>query len=247
MYTIRSGIFSFGYTLVTIVYGTLSPLLFAVPTRMRHKVIISWTCCIVWWVKIVFGIKYRVEGGNFCKNLDEPVVVLSKHQSTWETFFLQAQFWPASTILKKELLKIPFFGWGLRALNPIAIDRSNPRAALKQVKEGAAKRLNEGYHLIMFPEGTRTAPGERQKYARSGADIAIASGKNIVPVAHNAGEYWPVHGGRKKAGTICVHIGEPISPEGKTSKQLISEVESWIETKMQLMLNDTGKHVTEKI
>lgn len=235
MYSIRSSIFSIGYSLVTILYGTAAPLLFAIPSKTRHKIIISWTVWVVWWAKVVFGIKHEIIGAEYLTHTDEPVVVLSKHQSTWETFFLQGLFWPASTILKKELLNIPFFGWGLRSLKPIAIDRSNPRKALKQVKEEAATRLSDGYNMIVFPEGTRTKPGERIKYARSGADIAIASKKHIIPIAHNAGVYWPIGGGKKTAGTIQVHIGKPICTKNKTSKQLIEEVELWIEDTMLSM------------
>ncbi len=231
MYAIRSTIFSIGYSVATVFYSTLAVLLFMLPFKTRHKMIISWTIFIVWWVNVTMGVKYRVSG-NINPDTQKPVVVLSKHQSTWETFFLQGKFWPSSTILKRELLRIPFFGWGLKALNPIAIDRTNPRESLKQVRNGAKDRLDAGYNLILFPEGTRIGVDEQVKYARSGADIAIANNVDIIPVAHNAGHFWPCNKGKKRAGVIDVVIGEPISPEGKTSKALIAEVELWIESQV---------------
>ena len=230
MNTIRSIIFIIGYSLLTIIYGSLSLLSWLLPPLVRHRFISYWTYISLIWLRITCGIRHEVSGKeNFDKALG-PYVVLSKHQSTWETLFLQGQFWPASTVLKKELLQIPFFGWGLRALKPIAIDRGNPKEALKQVKEKGQTRLNEGLNIVLFPEGTRTLPGERKKYARSGADIAKKASAPILPVAHNAGKYWPNKSFLKFPGTIKVVIGKPIMTEGKSSKEIIQEVELWIES-----------------
>lgn len=231
MLYLRSCLFSVGYIAATGLYGTLSLFLWLLPKRWRHRLIISWTVFVVHWLRLTCGVRYKVEGREHVQ-AHSPVVVLSKHQSTWETLFLQVLFYPASTILKKELLSIPFFGWGLRGLNPIAIDRSNPRDALRQVKQQGVKRLAEGYNLLLFPEGTRMKPGERGKYARSGADIACEAGVPIVPVAVNAGRYWQPGRLEKCPGEIQVIVGEPIETAGRNSRNLTQEVEHWIEAQM---------------
>ena len=175
---------------------------------------------------------HQLVGEENLKKIKGPIIVLSKHQSTWETLFLQSLFFPAITVLKIELLYIPFFGWGLSAIRPIAINRSNPRRALTKVKTQGIKRLQEGYNLVLFPEGTRSAPGQAQKYARSGADISVETGVPILPIAVNSGTFWPKGGFNKRSGTIKVVIGEPIYPKDKTSKELIAEVERWIEDRV---------------
>ena len=177
--------------------------------------------------------RYEVVGREHIPKSSSSFVVLSKHQSTWETFYLQALFFPSATILKRELLRIPFFGWGLRLLRPIPIDRSNPRQALRQVKEGGLIRLQQGLNLILFPEGTRMPPGESGKYARSGADIAREADVSIIPVAVNAGRCWPSGQWVKKPGLVTVSIGAPITPNDRDSRDLILEVEQWIEGQLK--------------
>lgn len=232
MQYIRSLLFAFFYNLSGALYGLLSVMLLPLPLRFRHKIIITWTRMVVWLARGICGIHYQVIGAENLPRPGEPVIVMSKHQSTWETLFLQGLFWPASTVLKKELLRIPFFGWGLAALRPIAIDRKNPRVALKQVKEKSLTRLHDKYNLLLFPEGTRVPIGSKGKYARSGADISIATGVSIVPVAVNSGHLWPPKEFIKTPGCITVVVGPPISPEGKTSKVIIESVENWIESTM---------------
>ena len=234
MQLIRSSLFFISYFCATISYGTLSLFTWVLPLRTRHKIIISWTHVIIFLVKVICGVKYKITGQEYIDAMrNQPVVVLSKHQSTWETLFLQGAFWPASTILKKELLRIPFFGWGLRGLYPIAIDRSNPKLALRQVKEEGALHLKQGFNIIIFPEGTRMELDQRGKYARSGADIAVSSEAKIIPVAVNSGVCWPANQSfLKYPGTINVVIGEPIETTGKNSKAITAEVEEWIESKM---------------
>lgn len=231
--TIRSALFVLGYAITTFIYGTLALLLIVSPARFRHRVLISWCVLVIWWLRISCGVRYQIIGLQNLEKTSHPVVILSKHQSTWETLKLQSVFWPASTILKKELLSIPFFGWGLRGLEPIAIDRSNPRAALKQVKQEGIERLQQGMNLLLFPEGTRMAPGDRGKYARSGPEIAIAAGANVIPVAVNAGRCWPANTVRKYPGLVTVSVGEPILTAGKTSREIVEQVEFWIENELE--------------
>ncbi len=226
---IRSALFSAGMALATVFYGTLVILLVFFPPLVRHRILISWCWFIIAWARIACGVRYRIIGAENINKHAGPVVILSKHQSTWETLALQYLFWPAATILKKELLNIPFFGWGLRSLRPIAINRKNPREALKQVKTEGIRRLQSGLNLLLFPEGTRIPPGQRGKYARSGPEIAMAAGVPIVPVALNAGRCWPPRQFVKHAGLITVIIGEPISSDCRSSRELIEQVEQWIE------------------
>lgn len=229
----RSTIFSIGYFILTVSYGTLSLLTWLLPFLIRHRIIASWTTVVIVWLRIACGVRYQVIGSEKITDRNKTYVILSKHQSAWETLFLQSLFWPASTVLKLELLNIPFFGWGLRALKPIAIDRSNPRIALRQVKEKGLQRLDEGLNIILFPEGTRMAPGEKGTYARSGADIAISAGVEIIPIALNAAHCWPSKSYTKYPGLVTVSLGPLIQTEGKRSKDVMKEVEEWIEAEMK--------------
>ena len=229
---LRSAIFTVGYFFSTVTYGTLSLLARPLPRAPRHRFITSWAILIIQWMRLTCGVRYHVIGKQNLIGLQGPIVVLAKHQSSWETLFLQSLFSPCATILKRELLKIPFFGWGLAALNPIAIDRSSPRAALKQVKSEGLQRLEQQMNMLIFPEGTRMPPGKKGKYAASGADIAISAGVPVVPVAVNAGHCWPSGSFRKYPGLISVIIGPPIQGGDKTARELTNAAETWIETEM---------------
>lgn len=232
MLFIRSAIFALGYFVLTTSYGTLSLLTWLLPSRLRHRVISSWTTAVIQWLRISCNVRYQVLGKEHLAGLSGAQVVLSKHESAWETLFLQSLFWPASTVLKKELLRIPFFGWGLMAMQPIAINRDNPREALRQVKSKGLKRIESGLNVILFPEGTRIAPGTKGTYARSGADIARSANVSIIPVALKAAHCWPSNGFIKYPGLVTVSIGPIISAANKKSKETMKEVEDWIEAEM---------------
>lgn len=233
--SLRSAIFAMGYMGLGLIYGFFSLFIFYLPPMVRHRILISWCWLIVLWLRLTCGVRYEIRGLENLRKIPGPKVVLSKHQSTWETLALQYLCFPASTILKRELLRIPFFGWGLRCLQPIAIDRDNPREALRQVKIQGVQRLASGLNLLLFPEGTRVAPGERGKYARSGPEIAIESGAFIIPVAVNAGCCWPTKTWKRHPGLVTVVFGEPIAPAGHTSRELMTEIENWIENQMLLL------------
>lgn len=230
--TLRSALFYIGYSISTIIYGSCALFLWAFPPLFRHRVLISWCWFIIYWLRFSCGVRFEILGAEHLRQGSMPKVILSKHQSAWETLMLQGLCWPSSTILKRELLNIPFFGWGLRCLQPIAIDRSNPREALKQVKLQGIARLQDNLNVLLFPEGTRMAPGQRGKYARSGTDIAVTAGVDILPVAVNAGHCWPIKDWRRYPGLVTVVVGEPIATEGRTSRDLIEEVEQWIEAEL---------------
>lgn len=200
-----------------------------VPYKTRHDIVSLGASSTNFFLWLWCGVKIKVIGKE---NIPEgPMVILAKHQSTWETYHLQRLFRPVSTILKKELLDIPVFGWGLKKLHPIGIDRSNPRAAMKQIMSQGKERLAEGNNVVIYPEGTRVDPGTKGKYARSGAALAIEAGVPIVPLAHNAGLHWPGRRFLKYPGTITVVIGEPIDTTGGNSKALTEQVEQWIESR----------------
>ncbi len=233
MMAIRSFLFYLLMLPVAGFFGLLACVIFPLPFLTRYRIIVLFNYFSIWWLKVSCGVKYHITGADNIPN--SPCVVLAKHQSTWETFFLQYYFAPLSTILKRELLRIPFFGWGLAALRPIPIDRSNPRDALRQIKTMGVRRLEEGNNVLVFPEGTRTPAGKVGNYARGGADIARAANMPIIPVAHNAGLHWPMNSLTKKPGTIEVVIGQPINPEGKTSRELTQQVQDWIENEISQM------------
>lgn len=228
---LRTTVFNAGYYGSGILFGGLSTLIWPLlPYRWRYPLINRWNRFVMVWLRLCCNIRVEVQGD---KRADlQPYVVMAKHQSTWETLFLQFYFEPIATILKKELLRIPFFGWGLAALRPIAIDRSNRTQALRDVKTKSVAALKDGINVMVFPEGTRTRPGQTLSYARSGADIACTTGRPIIPIAHNAADCWPHKHYLKYPGTVTIVVGEPIFSEGRDRKVLTEEVRQWIEATM---------------
>ena len=159
--------------------------------------------------------------------------MLAKHQSSWETFFFLQLFPPQVWLLKRELFRIPFFGWGLAMLRPIAIDRADKLSALRQLVQQGRERLARGLWIVIFPEGTRTRPGEVLPYARGGALLAVKTNTPVLPIAVNSGYFWPRDTFLKRAGTITVSIGKPIDPKGMKPEELNQHVQNWIESEMQ--------------
>ncbi len=226
--SLRALIFNTGYYGTGIIAGIISLVLWpTMPYHMRWRAITLWNRFVLFWLRVCCGVSVNVIDQRTQQY--PPSVIMAKHQSTWETLFLQYYLAPISTILKKELLRIPFFGWGLAALKPIAIDRSSPIQALKDISKKAKQRMCEGNNVLIFPEGTRTPLGKVGKYARSGADIACTSNAPIIPVAHNAAECWPHKHLLKYPGTITIVIGDAIHTEGLHRKEATEIVKNWIE------------------
>ena len=199
---------------------------------LRYKVANYWVASVLWMTKQCCGLDYKVEGlDNLPK--DKAYIVLSKHQSAWETLALRLILPMQTTLLKKSLTQIPFGGWALATLKPIAIDRKNPKAALKHLIKAGIERLNEGLVVVIFPEGTRAAPNENIKFNAGGAILAQKSGFPVIPLAHNAGEFWPRYSFLKFAGTIQVKIGSAIETQDKKAKEINLEAETWIANAMQ--------------
>lgn len=234
MLYLRSFLFIVGHLITGIIAGTIAVIIWPIfPYRWRWRVVTSWNRFVMFWLRVCCGIRIHIIGKRHFDRY--PCVVLSKHQSTWETMFLQYYFGPVCIILKKELLRIPFFGWGLASIRSIAIDRTNPMQALKDVKSKGLERIKHGINVLVFPEGTRVPLGTVGNYARSGADIAVSAAVPIIAVAHNAAECWPNKQFLKYPGTITVVLSEPIETEGKDRKALTEEVKSWIEQHISQM------------
>jgi len=214
----------------TIIWATCGLFTAPLPYRMRYRLITSWTHFNLWCLKYVCGLDYEVHGRE---NIPTgPAVVMSKHQSAWETMALQKFFSPQVWVLKRELLYLPFFGWSLALLRPIAINRSAGTEAIRQLVEQGTERLQSGAWVVVFPEGTRIAPGQRGKYRAGGALLAEKAGYPVIPVAHNAGEFWGRKQWIKWPGTIQVRIGRPIDPKGSSAAKIRDQVEEWIENQM---------------
>jgi 1-acyl-sn-glycerol-3-phosphate acyltransferase len=227
----RSAIFSFLMLLATILHSFICIAAFPFPLRYRYTLVTLYTRAILWLLKIICSIDYKITGlENIPK--DRSGIVLSKHQSTWETFFLQGLFHQAAIILKRELLWIPFFGWGLATIDPIAINRNAASSAMNQIIQKGRKCLERGRWILVFPEGTRIAPGKVGHYRIGGARLATETGYPVIPVAHNAGCFWSKRSFIKKPGTIHVVIGPLIETQNRSAEEVLAEAKSWIETIM---------------
>jgi len=229
MIFLRSLAFALALVLVTPPYSLVALASFPLPALTRFRIITGWSRLIILLAEMLLGIRYRVLGREHLP--DRPAVILSKHQSAWETLAFQVIFPPQVLVIKRELLWIPFFGWGLALASPIAIDRSRGAVALKRLAEQGRRRLAQGFWIAIFPEGTRVKPGERGVYRVGGTWLAARLGAPIVPVAHNAGLFWGKNAFLKRPGCITVEIGEPIESQGADPHALNAKVEQWIETR----------------
>jgi 1-acyl-sn-glycerol-3-phosphate acyltransferase len=233
MTLLRSSLFAAALVLITPPYAILALATFALPPMLRYRIISGWSRLVIYLSEKILGIACRIEGRE---NLpSRPAIILAQHQSAWETLAFQKIFPPQVLVLKRELLWIPFFGWGLALMSPIAIDRSRGVAALRAMARRGQQRLAQGFWVVVFPEGTRVAPGQRRAYHIGGAWLAAASGAPIVPVAHNAGRVWPRNAFLKHPGTITVRIGPPIDSANRDPKTLNALAESWIEEQQKAL------------
>jgi 1-acyl-sn-glycerol-3-phosphate acyltransferase len=216
--------------ITAVFFSLLGVLSLPFPFRFRYKVISQWAISNLWLLKVICNVRYEVEGEQNIP--DKACIIMAKHQSTWETLALQAIFPPQVWVLKRELLWIPFFGWGLAALNPIAIDRGAGRKALSQVVEQGKQRLKSGSWVVIFPEGTRIETGKIGRFGIGGAQLAIQSEACVVPVAHDAGKSWPRKGFIKYPGVIKLVIGEMIDSKGMSASEVNEKVYQWMEAQM---------------
>lgn len=228
---LRSLLFFILQVALTIVWSLLSLLTFPFPALTRYRFITLWSRMVVWLARVICGVRYEVRG---LENLPaRPSVVLSKHQSAWETLAFQVFLPPQVWVLKRSLLRIPFFGWALAMMSPIAIDRAAGMRALKQTLAQGRERLAHGFWIVVFPEGHRHAPGQAGTYHVGGAWLAVQTGAPVVPIALNSGYLWPRGSFLKRPGTISVSIGPALDPAGLAAEELNRRVRTWIEDEVQ--------------
>ena len=230
MLFLRSILFTAVMFLTALPTGLMVAILIIAPYSARYRVLMWWVDFNLASLRAICQLDYTVEG---LENIPaENTVVYLKHQSSWETF-AQLKLFPRQVIvLKLSLLFIPCVGWGLFSLRSIAVNRGKGHSAVSQVVRQGRQRLQNGFWVMIFPEGTRMAPGKTRRYGISGALLAKETGRPIVPVAHNAGDYWPRRGWIKKPGTIRVRIGTPISTDSGEPREINSKVQTWIESQM---------------
>jgi|TARA_B100001750_G_scaffold224879_1_gene216310 1-acyl-sn-glycerol-3-phosphate acyltransferase len=227
MLFLRSLLFYIGQIISTILIAPVGVIAFPLDFKKRYYLITRWAVFNLWWLKICCNVTYEILGKENIPK--KPCIVMCKHQSAFETLALQRIFIPQVWILKKELLQIPIYGWGLASMQPIAINRDSSIKSFKQIADQGCERLEKGYWVIIFPEGTRVATNKKKKYLPGGGMLAEKSGARIVPVAHNAGRLWPRNSMIKKPGLITIKIGPVMESKNKTAKEITNNVENWIE------------------
>ncbi len=218
-------------TVSTFIFGPLVLLCGAMPFSVRYNIATTWVRLAIGAARVFCGVRYHVEGLENSQGIPA-AIVLCKHQSAWETIALRLFLPPQTALLKESLVKIPVWGWALAKLKPIAIDRSNPRAALKALLKQGKACLAEGLWVVVFPEGTRTAPGETKKFNAGGALLAEKTGYPVIPIAHNAGHCWSRNSFLKYPGLITVKIGPPIATQGRKAADINQEAADWIHQAM---------------
>ena len=227
MLILRSLLFYIGQIISTVLIAPIGVIAFPLDFKKRYYLITRWAVFNLWWLKLCCNIRYEIVGID---NIPEkPCIVMCKHQSAFETLALQRIFIPQIWVLKKELLQIPIYGWGLASMQPIAINRDSTIKSFKQIADQGYERLKKGYWVVIFPEGTRVAPNKKKKYLPGGGMLAKKSGAQVVPIAHNAGRLWPRNSMIKKPGLITIKIGPVMESKNKTAKEITNNVENWIE------------------
>jgi 1-acyl-sn-glycerol-3-phosphate acyltransferase len=228
MQYLRSALFTLFLFIFTPLCGLVIAIMVVLPYRYRYAIVNFYAKSVLWILRVTCGLSYSVEGwekvppGNY--------ITMWKHSSAWETIAMMALLPQAAWVLKRELMWLPLLGWGLAALRPIAIDRSGGQSAINQVLEQGRDRLARGLWVVIFPEGTRMAPGQTRRYGTSGSMLAIETHSSIIPVAHNAGDFWPKRGLLKKPGMVRVVFGAPIEPVPDDPRATGEKVQTWIES-----------------
>lgn len=226
IYFIRSCLFAAGQISTMVLFSLLGQLTRPFSLKTRYHFMHYWAQFCIWWLKVTCGVRFRVHG---LEHVDpsQPSLILSRHESAWETLAFQQIFPRQAYVLKQELLQIPFFGWGMRLLNPIAIDRSAGRKALNQLLKEGVERLHGDDWVVIFPEGTRMPADTLGKINVGGSMLAVKAKVPVYLVAHNAGQFWPKNSFIKQPGTVDVYIRAPLDVSELTVKQLNQEVEKW--------------------
>jgi 1-acyl-sn-glycerol-3-phosphate acyltransferase len=222
----RAALFYAGFVALTVSASIVTCLLFFLPFKILQRIATTGNYLVMQWLRLTCNIKIVVSGtGNIPSGA---CVILSNHQSTWEAFYMQWFFQPACFILKRELLWIPFFGWALFLMRPIAIKRSRPASAIRYVIKEGSKRLLAGNRIVIYPEGTRVASGQLGEFKTSGAALAKQAQVPVLPVAHNSGEHWNRNSFLKIPGTIYMKIGPAIDTEPYSTREITENARDWI-------------------
>ncbi len=232
MSALRSLAFLLFQAFVTPFYAAVMLAMCWLPRVPVYRIAAHWCRTNLAGARLICGIRHRAIGTEHLPSADRPHIVMSKHSSTWETLALTQFFPPLAYVAKKELLSIPFFGWGFALASPITIDRKAGMDAMQQIATQGRERFAQGFWIVVYPEGTRIRAGTRAKYKTGGARLARELGVPIVPVAHNAGWLWPKGVFGKRPGTVTISFGPPIAPDGKDPQRLTAEVETWIENEV---------------
>ena len=224
--TLRTTAFYAGFVVLTVTASTVTCLLFFLPFRLLQRIATVGNLLVMQWLRLTCNIKIVVSGKE---NIPAGAcVVLSNHQSTWEAFYMQWFFQPANFILKRELLWIPFFGWALFLMNPIAIKRSRPSSAIRYVLKQGTKRLLAGNRIVIYPEGTRVINGVLGEFKTSGAALAKQAQVPVLPVSHNSGDHWQRRSFLKNPGTIHMQIGPAIDSSSLSVREITENARNWI-------------------
>mgnify|MGYP000138517159 CR=1 FL=1 len=232
---VRAVIYYIGFYLVTIVYSSMCLLIAPMmPFRARFKLITGINFFYMFWLRVCCGLKVDIQGAEKLPK-DSGYVVVSNHSSEWETLFFQTMVRPQSAVLKQELLKIPFFGWALGLLKPIALDRSKRRGALKQLLKQGKERLEEDIPVLIFPQGTRVPVGQTGKFNKGGAMLAASAGVPIIPIVHDAGIFWPGKSFVKYPGTVTVKVGPVVDTHERTVDEVHEDSAGWLLEEMKRM------------
>lgn len=240
MIPLRSALFMLLMIVATPLHALFIMLSFPLPHRVRRKTVMPWVHMTSWLTERLLGIRYRVIGGE--NIVPGAAVILAKHQSAWETIMLQEIFDEPLFVWKRELKYLPFFGWALATQPSISIDRKAGKDALKQLVDQGRLRLGQGYPIIIFPEGTRVAPGHKKRYKIGGAHLAAATGAPVMPVALNSGEFWRRNAFFKRPGTVTVSIGPAIDPAGLSAEEINRRAEAWMENEMRNISPQLYRH-----
>ncbi|HHS99906.1 MAG TPA: 1-acyl-sn-glycerol-3-phosphate acyltransferase [Thiomicrospira sp.] len=241
----RSALFAIGQITTLIFFSIFGQLTRPFSFATRYHFMHYWARFCLVWVRLTCGVKYRIHGAENI-NTDTAGLILARHESAWETLAFQAIFPRQAYVLKRELLKIPFFGWGMALLNPIAIDRGAGRKALNQLVKEGSERLNQGDWVVVFPEGTRMPPGELGKINIGGAMLAAKAKKPVYLVAHNAGEFWPKNSFIKQPGTIDVYISQPLDVAEMSASEINKKVENWLSQHLESVQATGAKEETNQ-
>ncbi|MYB33936.1 MAG: 1-acyl-sn-glycerol-3-phosphate acyltransferase [Gammaproteobacteria bacterium] len=226
MQYLRALVYLLGQVVSVVIIFLLAIMGACISSSLKDRIILQWARFNIGALSVIYGITVNIQGRENIPG--EPSIIISNHQSAWETLAFQLIFPTQSYLLKKSLLKIPFLGWGLAMTRPVAIDREQKVRALDSLVKQGTRRLKEGRWLVIFPEGTRQPPGRPGKFQVGGAMIAARTGAPVIPVAHNAGVFWPKNSLLKYPGTIDLIIGQPIYANGRKTRELNAEIESAI-------------------